>query len=266
LKLKKLTNWFSEEEPEKNKLEQPESQEKGQSAKTQLKIEQLNRSLQESQKELAQTKAQLQIQQGFQIELGETQLKLQQTEVELQRYKKDIFEQQKELSAVRVQYQKAEQSLAKLSQGQNWLSQLKTPIQIVEIKKTLPKQDFETLWGFGILSPTQETTITTGAISVRGWVLGKKSNAETIEVKYQNESLLATPVKLRRPVVAQQYPDIPAAANSGFEFSLAIAGISDQIELSLEALLEDGTVVSLCDFVLKPQAIESNNTKSFLTS
>jgi len=261
LKLTKLTNWFSDEEPKKNKPnEQLESPASGQLAKTQLRIERLSRDLEAAQKELAQTKAQLQIYRGFQIELGEAQLKLQQTDAELQRYKKDIFERQKELSATQTQYQKVEQSLAELSQGQNWLSQLKMPIQVVDIKKTLPKQDFETLWGFGILSPTLGTTISTGAILVRGWVLGKKSQAETIEIKYQNESLLVAPVKLSRPVVAQQYPDIPSAANSGFEFAFALAGITDEIEISLEAMLEDQTVVSLCNFVLKPQAIESNDT------
>ena len=127
-------------------------------------------------------------------------------------------------------------------------------------KKLYPSGDFETLWGFGILSPTLKTTITTGAIFVRGWVLGKKSQAETIEVKHQDESLLVTPVGLRRPAVAQQYPDIPSAANSGFEFALAIAGITDDVEISLEAMLEDRTVVPLCNFVLKPEAIESNDT------
>jgi len=260
LKLTKLKNWFPDEEPQKSEHNEQSKSAPRQLAKTQLKIDQLNRNLRESQKELAQTKAQLQIQQGFQIELGETQLKLQQTEVELQRYKKEIFEQQKELSAIQAKYQTAEQNIAKLSQGQNWLSQLKTPIQIVDIKKTLPKHDFETLWGFGILSPTLETTIDTGAIFVRGWVLGKKSQAKTVEVKHQNESLLVAPVKLRRSIVAQQYPDIPAANNSGFEFALSVATIAEEIELSLEALLEDRTVVSLCNFVLKPRTIESNDT------
>ena len=263
MKLTKLTNWFSDEEPQKNKpLEQPESPapKQEQLAKNQQKIERLNRDLKASQKELAQTKAQLQIHQGFQIELGETQLKLQQSDVELQRYKKELFEQQKELSAVKAQYQQAEQNLAKLSQAQNWLSQLRTPIAIANIKKTLPKQDFETLWGFGILSPTLDTVITHGAVAVRGWVLGKKAQAETVRVKYQEEILLVTPVKLRRPVVAQQYPDILAASQSGFEFSLSVAGITDEIELVLEALLQDETVVSLCNFVLQPQECASNDT------
>ena len=38
---------------------------------------------------------------------------------------------------------------------------------------------------------------------VRGWVLGKRSPAHTVVVKYGAETILTTPVKLRRPVVAQ---------------------------------------------------------------
>ncbi|MEO1341235.1 MAG: hypothetical protein AAFV28_08855, partial [Cyanobacteria bacterium J06635_13] len=184
MKLTKLANWFSEEDPEKNKPEkQPTAAVEAQNArlaKTQLKIDKLNNELQESQKELAQTKAQLQINQGFQIELGETQLKLQQSEQELQRLKRELFEQQKQLQTVQTQYKSAQQTLAKLTAEQNWLTQIQTPVQITDIKKTLPKQDFETLWGFGILSPKIDTIITTGAILVRGWVLGKKAQAEKV--------------------------------------------------------------------------------------
>ena len=85
----KLTNWFSNDNPEKNKLEQPLQQTDVKSdaklAKMQSTIEKLNQELQKSHKELAQTKAQLQINQGFQIELGETQLKVEKTAAESQR-------------------------------------------------------------------------------------------------------------------------------------------------------------------------------------
>jgi hypothetical protein len=264
LKLNKLANWFSHEDSEKDKLtEQPPEQTEAKWAKMQLKIEKLDQDLQEAHKELAQTKAQLQINQGFQIELGETQLKLQQTEAQLQRYKKDLFEQQKQLNIAQDQYQTTQKTLAQIAEQKNWLSQLKTPVQIVDIKKTLPKQDFETLWGFGILSPTVDTIITTGAIFVRGWVLGKKAQAQTVRVLYQGETLLETTVNLRRPVIAQQYPDIPLAGESGFEFSLAVTGITTEIALNIEASLADQTIVSLCDVLLKPQtidSIESNDT------
>jgi multidrug efflux pump subunit AcrA (membrane-fusion protein) len=268
LKLKKLANWFADEDPEKSKkskLEQPPQQTDAKDAKLakmQSTIAKLERDLQESHKQLAQAKAQLQINRGFQIELGETQLKLQQTVAELQRYKQELSEQQQQLSNVQDQYQKNQQALAQIVEQKTWLSLLKTPVQVIEIKKTLPKQDFETLWGFGIMSPTVETMLTTGAIFVRGWVLGKKAQAQTIRVLYQGETLLETPVDLRRPIIAQQYPDIVTAGQSGFEFSLAVTGMTTQTELNIEACLKDETIVSLCKFVLKSAAIESNDTQS----
>ncbi|MEN9871039.1 MAG: hypothetical protein RLZZ171_2027, partial [Cyanobacteriota bacterium] len=96
----------------------------------------------------------------------------------------------------------------------------------------------------------------------RGWVLGKKAQAKTVKVIYQGEPLLETTVDLRRPIIAQQYPDILTAGQSGFEFSLAVTGITTETELNLEACLKDETIVSLCNFVLKPQTIESKDTQS----
>ncbi len=268
MRLPKLANWFSDGDLEKYQQQAQQAQQaQAELQKTKSELDKLNLKLQKSGKELAQAKAQLQINQGFQIELGETQIKLQQAEAQIQRYKKELFEQQKQFSEQQKkfnenqsQFQQTQQALDKLAQSQDWLHRLKTPIQIIDIKKTLPKKDFETLWGFGIITPTVESTITTGAIIVKGWVLGKKAPAKTVRVLYQNESLLETPVQLRRPIVIQQYPDIPTANQSGFEFSLAVAGISTETELCMEAMLTDQTVVPLCNFVLKYQAIESNDT------
>ncbi|PSB11522.1 hypothetical protein C7B62_05145 [Pleurocapsa sp. CCALA 161] len=265
MKLTKLANWFSDEDPEKDKPdEQSLQQTNAKLTKMQSTIEKLNQDLQQSHKQLAQTKAQLQINQGFQIELGETQLKLQKMTDELQQYKKELFEQQKQLSSVQAQYQKTQQTLAQAVDQNTWLNLIRTPVQVIKINKTLPKQDFETLWGFGIISPTVETILTTGAIFVRGWVLGKKAQAQTVKVLYLSETILETTVDLRRPVIAQQYPDIPLAGQSGFEFSLAVTGIKSETELNLKACLKDGTTVCLCNFVLKPQLIESNDTQSSL--
>ncbi len=261
MRLPKLANWFSDGDLEKYQQQAQQAQQvQAELQKAKSKLDKLELDFQKSAKELAQTKAQLQINQGFQIELGETQLKLQQAEAQIQRYKQELFEQQKQFSEKQSQFQQTQQALDQLAQSQDWLHQIKTPIQIIDIKKTLPKQEFETLWGFGIITPTVESTITTGAILVKGWVLGKKAPAKTVRVLYQTESLLETPVKLRRPAVIQQYPDIPLANQSGFEFSLAVAGISNEAELCLEAMLTDGSIVPLCNFVLKYQVIESNDT------
>ena len=259
MKLPKLANWFSDGDLEKYKQQASKSEQAlSQLQDEESKLAKLSDKLRRTQKELAQAKAQLQINQGFQIELGETQLKLRQTEADANRYKQELFAREKQHKLTESQFRQAQQALSK---SQNWSQQLKTPILIAEIEKTLPKQDFETLWGFGIITPTANTTITTGAISVKGWVLGKKAIAKTLIVSHQSEKLLETPVRLRRPIVVQQYPDIPTASTSGFEFSLSVAGIPSAVKLSLEALLTDGTVVPLCNFVLT-QLNESNDTQT----
>lgn len=257
MKLPKLANWFSDGDLEKYKQQARQTEQalaKLQNAESELA--QLSDKLRTTQKELTQAQAQLQINQGFQIELGETQLKLRQAQAEAARYKKELFTREKQYKLTESQFRQARA----LTESQNWPQQLKTPILIAEIEKTLPKQDFETLWGFGIITPTIDSVITTGAILVKGWVLGKKAIAKTLIVSYQSEKLLETPVELRRPVVIQQYPDIPTASTSGFEFSLSVAGILTPLKLSLSALLSDGTTVPLCNFVLKPQVNESNDT------
>lgn len=261
MKLPKLANWFSDGDLEKYKQlaqHNEQAQTKLQRLESELSI--VKKNFQKSQKELAQVKAQLQINQGFQVELGETQLKLKQVKAEAQQYKQELFTRQKQYDLARSQFQQTQAS----TKSQNWAQQLKSPVAIAQIERTIPKQDFDTLWGFGIIAPTVGSVTTTGAILVKGWVLGKKALAETLRVAYQDDTLLETPVTLRRPTVIQQYPDIPSASKSGFEFSLSVVGISSEVKLSLEALLADQTVVSLCNLILKPQSkpqtIESKDT------
>ena len=258
----KLTNWFKNTDLEKEKDRQPaevsqDSQDRLELQKLKSENEKFKVRLQQAEKQVAQLQAQLQIGQGFRIELGETQAKLQIAQTEVQRYKKQLFEGQKQLNSIQSQLAQTQQALAKF---QNWEQQLKAPVQIADIKKTLPKENFDTLWGFGIISPEVNFTITTGAILVKGWVLGKKAQAQTIKVAYNGTNILETTVNLRRPRVAQRYPDIPKAGESGFEFSLSVVGISDTAKLSLSAVLADETAIALCDIVLNSRQIESNET------
>ena len=254
MRLLKLANWLSEGDLDKYKQKaQQVQQAEALLKKTESELENLSNEFAKSQQDLAQTKALLQINQGFQLELGETQLKLQKSTADLQRYKKELFEQQKAFNLLQSQFKQAQQALAR---SQNWLQQIKTPIKVVDIQRNLPKNNFDTLWGFGILTPKVESMAIAGSIMVKGWVLGKQSSAKTLRVTYQSENLLEVPVKLRRPVVIQRYPDIPSANQSGFEFSLAVAGLSTA-EFNLEVVLNDQSVVPLCTITLKSEPWES---------
>ena len=261
MKLSKLANWLKNTDVEENQnpahSEVFQDRDEHELQKLNSENQKLSDRLKQSQKQVAQLEAQLQISQGLRIELGETHAKLQTAQSEVQHCKKELFEKQKQLNLIQSQLTKTQQTLANF---QNWEQQLKTPIQITDISKTLPKKNFDTLWGFGIISPEVGFSITTGAILVKGWVLGKQAQAQTVKVACNGTTLLETTVDLRRPRVAQRYPDIPRANDSGFEFSLSVVGISDTAKLSLSAVLADKTTIELCDIVLKSQPIESNET------
>ncbi|MCC0179212.1 hypothetical protein I4641_19805 [Waterburya agarophytonicola K14] len=258
MRLAKLANWLSEGDLKKyQEKAQRASTAQAQLQQMESQLEELKTNFQQVQKELAQTKAQLQINQGFQIELGETQLKLQQVNAEAQRYKKELFEQQKQLNLAESQLAQARQALART---QDWTQYIQTPVRVAKIKKTLPKENFDTLWGFGIITPKAESVTTTGALLVKGWVLGKKAQAKTLKVKHQSEEILSTPVELLRSKVVGQYPDIPTANQCGFEFSLSVVGIPSMVELSLEAVLTDESTVPLCAIIVQTELIESKDT------
>lgn len=258
MRLPKLANWLSEGDLEKYKQKaQQASAAQSKLEKMESELEKCQDNFKQTEKELEQAKAQLQINQGFQIELGETQLKLREINIETQGYKKKLFEQQKQLNLINSQLNQAKHSLTR---SQNWTQYIQTPVQVVDIKKTLPKEDFDTLWGFGIISPKVDFTINAGALVVKGWVLGKKSQVKKLKVVHQTEQILATSVTIRRPKIAEQYPDIPTASQCGFEFSLSVAGIPTAVEINLEAVLEDSSIVPLCAIVIQPGTIESKDT------
>jgi multidrug efflux pump subunit AcrA (membrane-fusion protein) len=243
----KLSNWISGGALEKYK--QQAQSVRAQLQQTESEIETLNNQTAQLQRELAQAKAQLQINQGFQIELGETQLELQKTQTEFNSCKLQLIAAKKALSQSQVQLQQASKTLAK----SDWLQQVKNPIEVVDIQKILSKKDFDNLWGFGLATPEVKTTATAGAITIKGWVLAKKTKVKILRITHQETTLLEIPVDLPSPIITQQYPDIPKAGNSGFETILTVAGISSKTELILNVVLENNSVIPLCAIFLQAQ-------------
>ena len=242
----KLSNWLSEgalyryqrqAELAKSTLKQYEST-----------IEELNAQLKQNRIEIEQLAAQLQISQGLQVELGETQLKLREAIAESEDCRKKLPETQKQLAQLKSQLQQTQQDL---SQSQNWLEQLKNPIQVVDIQKRLPKQDFDSLWGFGVNSPDVNTIAVAGSVLIKGWALGRKSPVTHIRISYQQQTIIETPANLSRPEITNRYPEIPKADKSGFEVAISVVGMPSEAELEIQAILQDETVLPLCAIFLK---------------
>ena len=244
--LLKLSNWLSG-----GALDRYQEQSKLAKAKlkqAETKIEELKTNHQQIEKELAQTKAQLQINQGFRIELGDTQIRLRQLEAELANNQQKLLSTQQQLEDSQISLQTAS---VELNKSQNWLEQLKKPVKIIKIEKILPKGDFDSLWGFGLGNPQPQTTTNTGAIIIRGWVLGKKTAAQKIIILCQEQIILEAEIDLPSPMITQQYPDIPGAGNCGFETCLTLLGLPLDDPLKLHVLLEDDSTVPICAILLE---------------
>ena len=211
-------------------------------------IEKLNAQLKQERIEIEQLVAQLQISRGFQVELGETQLKLREAITESEDCRKKLPAAEKELAQLKSEFQQAQQELSK---SQNWLEQLKDPIRIVDIQKRLPKEDFDSLWGFGVNRPDVNTIAVAGAINIQGWALGRKSPVTHIRISYQQQTIIDTPVNLSRPAITNKYPEIPKADKSGFEVAISVVRMPSEAELELQAILQDETILPICAIFLK---------------
>lgn len=242
----KLSNWLSngalaryqrQEEIAQAKLKQQE-----------IKIESLRAELKQFQTDIERFQAQLQISEGFQVELGETQIELQSAKAEASYYKQELALAQEKLVKLEARQQQVE---IELSESRNWFKQIQRPIEVVEVKKLLPKQEFDALWGFGLGSPKANSILNGGSIVIKGWVLSRKSPVSKVQITFQQQTIIEADIGLARPAITQQYPDISGAGNSGFECSFAVMGMPSEAELAIEVVLEDKSVIPLCAVVLQ---------------
>ena len=239
---RKVSNWLSA-----GSLDQ--SQKLAEVAEAKLKqqsnlLESLTKELEQSQLEIERLQAQLQISKGFQIELGETKVELQSAVSEIEDLRQKCTAKQQELEAIVSRQVQAE---TQLSESQDWFKQVTTPIEIAKISKLLSKQEFDALWGFGLSSPQANTKVTGGAVSLKGWILGRKSPIAKVQVTVNNKIAIEASTGQPSPTIINRYPDIPGAGKSGFECSLSLVTMPQTIDLVLQAVLEDSQkAIPLC--------------------
>jgi hypothetical protein len=242
----KLANWLSSGAVERYQRQEEIAQAK--LKQNEIIMDSLRAELQQSQTDIERLQAQLQINQGFQIELGESQIKLQSAKSQAERYLQELKIAKDKLAVLESQHQ---QATTELSNSKNWLKQVHQPVRVVAITKLLPKEEFDALWGFGLGSPKVNTILVGGSLTIKGWVLGRRSNVSKVLLTFQQEVLVEAETGLARPAITQQYPDISGAGNSGFECSVAVLGIPLETELAIVTVLEDKSIIPLCAIALK---------------
>jgi glycosyltransferase involved in cell wall biosynthesis len=117
---------------------------------------------------------------------------------------------------------------------------------LAEIKEvSLSGSDPERLWGRHIDLPKPNTQTEASALDLAGWVLGKSSPAVAVEVVSEGTIVRHLPLNHRRPDIAQAFPDVPGAENSGFRVTISALGTTAEFELGLQAVLQDQSRVPL---------------------
>ncbi len=216
-----------------------------------ITIDSLRSELQQALRDSERLQAQLSMSEGFQVELGEAKVELQtvKSQAENSQYELEVTKNNLEVAELKLQ-----SALDELADSKKWLEQIDTPIQVIEIKKLLPKGEFEALWGFGLGTPKSGSTISGGAIMIKGWVLGRKSPVDKVQITYEDKTVSEFKTGLARPAIMQQYPDIPTAGISGFESIFSIVGIEPETEFILKVVLEDKSIIPLCAICLQKES------------
>ncbi|MEG4027118.1 MULTISPECIES: tetratricopeptide repeat protein [unclassified Microcoleus] len=103
----------------------------------------------------------------------------------------------------------------------------------------------EALWGFNLEEVEQLNTSNTVPLMLKGWVLGKKSKVEAIEIIHNHVVVKQVFVNVPRPDVAEAHSYVRDAEMSGFETIVNIGELLDQGEFLIQARCSDKSCVPL---------------------
>ncbi|ELS01504.1 putative glycosyltransferase [Xenococcus sp. PCC 7305] len=100
------------------------------------------------------------------------------------------------------------------------------------------------LWGFFLDEP-KAGCVKRNFLDIMGWVVGRIAEAKVLEILGGNKIIAATDIKETRSDVAQVYPQISQAANSGFATTIDILDLPQNADLTLQVVLANEIKVKL---------------------
>jgi glycosyltransferase involved in cell wall biosynthesis/peptidoglycan/xylan/chitin deacetylase (PgdA/CDA1 family)/SAM-dependent methyltransferase len=83
------------------------------------------------------------------------------------------------------------------------------------------------------------------SVDLVGWVLGRQHPAVAVEVVHEGVVLRRAALNFSRPDVAAAFPHVPSADRSGFQTTLSLPTIKPDLELLVQAVLQDQSRVPL---------------------
>ncbi len=108
----------------------------------------------------------------------------------------------------------------------------------------LLNQHFEKLHNFTLDCPKENTQTTSQMLNFAGWVVGQTSPAVMIEVLYNGQALLKSPVEIYRLKVAQLYKGIIGSDRSGFQGCIPVESFPlGEFEINIQVVLKDTSTI-----------------------
>ncbi|MGB3514318.1 MAG: sulfotransferase [Microcoleaceae cyanobacterium] len=129
-------------------------------------------------------------------------------------------------------------------------------VKILDIHRA--KVDKQALWGFAIDQPKKGSKTNTYAIYVSGWVLGKHSKVVEVQLLSEGRLLRKATAIINRPGVAKLYPQVSGATNCGYQIEVGVIGLPLEGELSIRAVFENQSTVSIGVIKYRRQLLNSN--------
>ncbi len=110
---------------------------------------------------------------------------------------------------------------------------------------SLADRNPQQLWGRYIDLPKPNTQTAASTLDFTSWVLGLSSPAVAVELVHEGNVIRRVPMNHRRPDIAEAFPDVPEAENSGFRGTVSVLGTTPEFELRLQAVLQDQSRVQI---------------------
>jgi hypothetical protein len=115
-------------------------------------------------------------------------------------------------------------------------------IEIVDVAKS--RLHPERLHGRNVEAPKVGSQVDSDTIRVVGWVVGRSSPVSVVEIVHDGTILQKVPIDVERPGVAERFPEVPGARQSGFRTKVTIPA-SSEFDLVVRAILHDESRVQL---------------------
>jgi len=167
-------------------------------------------------------------------------------DLELYQFAKQLFEEQQKLQILENINGTSHHNYPKKDSEQGKISQVHEEqfVDILEVFKFTATSK-EVLVNFSIDLPKANTKVDPSSVIIGGWAIGKNSRVASVELICEDRVIQKAAVNGSRPDVAQVFPEVPMASNSGFTAEVKLIGIPSEAELLLQAIFEDESSVPL---------------------